>query len=228
MFSDILNLAKAYVTYEEITDYKKLLKELYNKLDEYNTGSTKKMQLVFFEAAVEHVLRICRTLRQPRGNILLIGVGGSGKQTLSMLSSYILDYEIYQIELTRNYGLEAFREDLKKMMDITGVQGKHLSFIFPDTHISNEGFLEDINSILNTGEVTNLYLPEDIEQIIDNLRPEVVEKMRLPDSKDLIYSTFVQRVRDRLHVVLCMSPVGESLRIRCRKFPSLVNCATLD
>ena len=228
MFSSVLNLSKAVVIYEEITDNKKLLKELYIKLDEYNTTNTKKMNLVFFEIAVDHVLRISRTLRQPRGNMLLIGVGGSGKQTLTILASYILSYSLYQIELTKNYNLDSFREDLKKMMEITGVEGKNLAFILTDTQISSESFLEDINSILNTGEVTSLFEKEDVDGIVNRLRPEVVGKMKLPDSSDVIYSTFIERVRDKLHIVLCMSPVGETLRIRCRKFPSLVNCATLD
>ena len=228
MFSSILNLNKPIAFYEEIIDNKKLLKELYIKLDEFNTTSTKKMNLVFFEIAVEHVIRITRTLKQPRGNMLLIGVGGSGKQTLTILSAYILSYALYQIELTRNYTLDSFREDLKKMMEITGVEGKNLAFILADTQISSESFLEDINSILNTGEITSLFEKEDVDGIVNRLRPEVVGKMKLPDSNDVIYSTFVQRVRDKLHIVLCMSPVGETLRIRCRKFPSIVNCATLD
>jgi len=42
------------------------------------------------------------------------------------------------------------------------------------------------------------------------------------------YGTFVERVRNNLHLVLCMSPVGDQLRVRCRKFPSLVDCCTLD
>lgn len=40
--------------------------------------------------------------------------------------------------------------------------------------------------------------------------------------------TFNERVRERLHITLCMSPVGDSLRVRCRMFPSLVNCCTLN
>jgi dynein heavy chain, axonemal len=43
-----------------------------------------------------------------------------------------------------------------------------------------------------------------------------------------VYSFFVDRVRDNLHVVLTMSPVGASLRVRMRMFPSLVNCCTID
>jgi len=52
--------------------------------------------------------------------------------------------------------------------------------------------------------------------------------MKRPETKDGIYQTFIERVRDNFHIILCMSPVGDALRIRCRKFPSLVNCCTLD
>lgn len=38
----------------------------------------------------------------------------------------------------------------------------------------------------------------------------------------------MERVRENLHIILCMSPVGDALRIRCRKFPSLIDCCTLD
>lgn len=34
--------------------------------------------------------------------------------------------------------------------------------------------------------------------------------------------------RNNLHIVLCMSPVGNAFRTRCRMFPSLVNCCTID
>ena len=38
----------------------------------------------------------------------------------------------------------------------------------------------------------------------------------------------MKRVRQNFHICLCMSPVGNTLRVRCRQFPSLVNCCTLD
>ena len=46
--------------------------------------------------------------------------------------------------------------------------------------------------------------------------------------RDAIFAFFINRVRSNLHVVLCMSPVGDSFRSRCRMFPSLVNCCTID
>ena len=90
-----------------------------------------------------------------------------------------------------------------------------------------ESFLEDINNILNTGEITNLYQKEDFEKMINALS-KVNREMKRPETKDYIYQTFIERVRDNFHIILCMSPVGDQLRIRCRKFPSLVNCCTLD
>lgn len=90
-FGDLLKLDAPIKYYEEIKDRAKLFKVLNSMLDEYNIGSSNKMNLVFFQDAIEHILRIARVLRQPRGNIMLIGVGGSGKQSLIRLSSYMLE-----------------------------------------------------------------------------------------------------------------------------------------
>jgi dynein heavy chain len=70
-------------------DVPKLMKVLTNYLEEYNISSSVKMNLVFFEDAILHLIKILRTIRQPRGNIMLIGVGGSGKQSLIKLGAYI-------------------------------------------------------------------------------------------------------------------------------------------
>lgn len=43
-----------------------------------------------------------------------------------------------------------------------------------------------------------------------------------------LFNLFIQRVRDQLHVALAMSPIGDAFRNRLRKFPSLVNCCTID
>ena len=64
---------------------------------EYNMASSGKLELVFFKETVEHILKIFRVLSQPRGNAMLIGVGGSGKQSLSKLSSFIANCQISQL-----------------------------------------------------------------------------------------------------------------------------------
>ncbi len=103
LFTDILKLDSGVSIYEEVTDQRKLYKILENKQQDYNFSSNDKLDLVFFADAVEQILRICRILRQPMGNAMLIGVGGSGKQSLSKLASFIMKSQKYQIELVKNY-----------------------------------------------------------------------------------------------------------------------------
>ena len=79
LFGDLLRLDSDNKDYEEIKDLAKLIKVLEDKLDDYNLDFNSKTKLVFFEDAIDHILRISRVLRQPRGNAMLIGVGGSGK-----------------------------------------------------------------------------------------------------------------------------------------------------
>ena len=228
MFGDLLKLDAPVKLYEEMKEKSKLIKVLEDKQEEHNMSATTKLNLIFFDDAVDHILRISRILRQPRGNAMLIGVGGSGKQSLARLSSFILNNQVFQIELTKNYNSDAFKTDIMKLMMKTGVERQQVTFIFTDSQIAHEVFLEYINNILNSGEIPNIFAKkEDFDEVINNVRPYNKEMKRI-DSTEVIFNTFIQLVRDNLHIVLCMSPVGENLRVWCRKFPSLVNCCTLD
>jgi len=223
-FGDVLKIDAGRI-YEEIRDQNKLIKGLEGMLEEYNDISENlKMNLVFFEDAVLHLLRIMRSLRQPRGNIMLIGVGGSGKQSLVRLASYMYGMEFKQIEIKKDYKEKDFNEFIKELMFKSGVMGKEIAFTMTDSQILKESFLEDINNVLNTGEVPNLMLSEDK----DYINQELPNQIKIEGSQEIIMQEFVKRVREKFHICLCMSPVGNDLRIRCRQFPSLVNCCTLD
>ena len=82
--------------------------------------------------------------------------------------------------------------------------------------------------MLNTGEVPNLFKKkEEIDDILNRIRPSAIKNKKV-DSPESLWSFFISNIRSNLHIVLCMSPAGDSLRVRCRKFPSLINCCTLD
>ena len=90
-----------------------------------------------------------------------------------------------------------------------------------------ESFLEDINNILNTGDITGLYEPADFNRMVECLTP-LLKKKKIAESKDNIKQQYIESLRDQFHIILCMSPVGEQLRVRSRMFPALVSCCTLD
>jgi len=100
-------------------------------------------------------------------------------------------------------------------------------FLFSDTQIVQESFLEDINNLLNSGEIPNLFPADEKAQICDELAPRAREA-KVGENRDQIYSYFVQLCRENLHIVLAFSPVGEQFRNRCRQFPSIINCCTID
>jgi dynein heavy chain len=62
-FGDLLKLDSPGQNYEFILDKPKLLKSLHGSLDEYNMSNSNKMNLVLFDDALEHILRIARCLK---------------------------------------------------------------------------------------------------------------------------------------------------------------------
>lgn len=63
---------------------------------------------------------------------------------------------------------------MKNLMFRTGIDGEKVSFVMTDTQIISESFIEDINNMLNTGEIPNLYLPEDKDKIVNSVREIVI------------------------------------------------------
>ena len=107
-------------------------------------------------------------------------------------------------------------------MKLGGIEQKETVFMYSDTQILKESMVEDISNILNNGEVPNLFPPEEKMKIIEEMSSYVAGT---PNEK---YAYFVQQCKKNLHLVICMSPVGEAFRRRLRTFPALVNCTTID
>ncbi|XP_059156869.1 dynein axonemal heavy chain 2-like isoform X2 [Physella acuta] len=225
LFGDFMHPENVY---EDIQHAEKLKKFMLEQLNDYNnTPNTVSMDLVLFRDAIEHISKIVRVIRQPRGNMLLIGIGGSGRQSLTRLASFLCDYSVFQIEVSKIYRKQEFRDDLKKLYSLAGVTNKPTVFLFNDIQAVEEDFFEDINNILSSGEVPNLYKSDEFEEVKNALMDDV-KKLGLDESTQSVFNFLIDRVRANLHVVLCMSPIGEAFRNRMRMFPAFVNCTTID
>ncbi|KAF6093352.1 dynein axonemal heavy chain 9 [Phyllostomus discolor] len=212
--------------YMPVPSWELLAQTLVDALESHNEVNTV-MDLVLFEDAMQHVCRINRILEAPRGNALLVGVGGSGKQSLTRLAAFISSMDVFQITLRKGYQIADFKMDLASLCLKAGVKNLSTVFLMTDAQVANEKFLVLINDLLASGEVPDLYSDDEVENIINNMKNEV-KSQGLVDNRENCWKFFIERVRRQLKVTLCFSPVGNKLRVRSRKFPAIVNCTTID
>ncbi|KAJ9459042.1 Dynein-1-beta heavy chain [Diplonema papillatum] len=214
--------------YEELADLEKARRVLQDYLSTHNHTAKKQMDLVIFTYVLEHVSRISRVIKLPFGHCLLIGVGGSGRQSCTRLAAHIAEYKCLQPQVTKGFSRTDWLDNLRAFLRSAGMKGESTVYLLTDTQIVEEEFLEDICNILNTGEVPSLMQPEDLDHINEALRQSAKEHGCESHSKEVVYNFFVERCKVLCHIVMAFSPVGSTLRSRLRKFPSLVNCSTID
>ncbi|XP_049715504.1 dynein axonemal heavy chain 9 isoform X5 [Elephas maximus indicus] len=212
--------------YMPVQSWELLTQTLVEALENHNEVNTV-MDLVLFEDAMRHICHINRILESPRGNALLVGVGGSGKQSLTRLAAFISSMDVFQITLRKGYHIPDFKVDLAGLCLKAGVKNLSTVFLMTDAQVADERFLVLINDLLASGEIPDLYSDDEVENIISNVKNEV-KSQGLVENRENCWKFFIDRVKRQLKVTLCFSPVGNKLRIRSRKFPAIVNCTAIN
>eukprot|EP00929_Paragymnodinium_shiwhaense_P077089 TRINITY_DN3967_c2_g1_i1.p1 TRINITY_DN3967_c2_g1~~TRINITY_DN3967_c2_g1_i1.p1 ORF type:complete len:3070 (-),score=1029.42 TRINITY_DN3967_c2_g1_i1:156-9119(-) len=213
-------------TYDKIPDANILSDLLGEALREYNENNAA-MDLVLFQDAMCHVGRVCRIITSTPGHPLMVGVGGSGRQSLSRLSSYTCMYTTMVIVISGNYGMNDLKTDLQAMYTKAGVKDEGVMFLFTDGQITNEKFLVYINDLLASGDIADLYAQDEKDAIRNAVRSGC-KGAGIQDTPENLWSFFISRIRRNLHMSLCFSPVGDNMRNRAKKFPALVTCTVID
>lgn len=91
------------------------------------------MNLVLFEFAVDHMIRINRILRMDQGHALLVGLGGSGRQSLTKLTAHIREYSLFQVEIQKNFSQEMWKELMQNLLKQVGLDQKETVFLISDS-----------------------------------------------------------------------------------------------
>ena len=197
--------------------------------NESAAGRNRKLDLVLFDAAIKHVARITRALTLPRGNLLLVGVGGSGKQSLTRLSAFVANHTFAFLTMSKGFGVNQLFDAIREQY-LASTTGRCVTMLFTDGDIKQEIFLEYINSFLSNGEIPGLFQADQRDAVLNEMR--VVAKkdpmVKMEDTPDWLWKYFVNRARERLHFVLCFSPAGPKFRERARQFPSLISTCVIN
>ena len=123
--------------------------------------------------------------------------------------------------ITKTYKEQSWKDDIKKLLKQAGSKQIPTVFLVSDSQIIKESYLEDVCSILNSGEVQGIMTQEDHEEIFTDLKYLLKEK-NLGENRDSVSAFFNQNVRENLHIVLAFSPVGSKFRNRCRMVRFLI------
>lgn len=125
---------------------------------------------------------------------MLVGVGGSGKQSLTRLASFIAGHDQFQIAITKTYNDNALFDDFRSLYINTGQKNLHTTFILTDLEIKSDGFLEYFNSFLSTGEISGLFAKDEMDgmfcAIYNSCQPAICD-LRFEPMPSRLSSTFM-------------------------------------
>ncbi|XP_046434442.1 dynein heavy chain, cytoplasmic isoform X5 [Neodiprion pinetum] len=184
--------------------------------------------LVLFDEVLDHVLRIDRIFRQPQGHLLLIGVSGAGKTTLSRFVAWMNGLSIFQIKVHNKYTGEDFDEDLRQVLRRSGCKDEKIAFILDESNVLDSGFLERMNTLLANGEVPGLFEGDEYTTLMTQCKEGAQREGLMLDSNEELYKWFTGQVMRNLHVVFTMNPSTDGLKDRAATSPALFNRCVLN
>ena len=190
------------------------------------------INVVLFDQMVEFLLKVLRIIKQPFSHCIMIGIEGCGKEALCKLAVCLANFQYHQIKFDANYTQEDWNQDMKHLLNTSGIDLKEIVFHLKHNQIIKESFLDDLNCLVNNGEIQNLFSKDDYESIIQqvSLRIQSVhKKTSLSGSggdntgvkehqsgtsvnSQLALGEFSSKCRENLKIVLNFTPTGANLR----------------
>ncbi|KAL5256854.1 hypothetical protein ACHWQZ_G011949 [Mnemiopsis leidyi] len=230
MFSDFhiqLSSEETVKRYRIVPDYKQLIQTLTDMQNRFNVSESQDYHLVFFHDAVQHLVRLCRALRNKGLHVIQLGVGGTGRSASARLATFICGSSYHELNIRRNYTLFDLRDDLKAILLKCGSQKKMCTLFISELHILQDEFMCDIEELMGGGQIQHWFDNEEKEYIVSAMknRQDAVSEN---NNSNHIWSTFISNIYQCLHIVISISPNGSNFRRYCRMHPAILSNCFID
>ncbi|XP_029699181.1 cytoplasmic dynein 2 heavy chain 1 isoform X3 [Takifugu rubripes] len=176
----------------------------------------RELDLLLFREVCEFVSRVDRVLSRPGGSLLLAGRSGVGRHTATYLVSHMHGCTLFTPKVSRGYSLKHFSSDLRAVMQLAGIEGQQVVLLLEDYQFVHSSFLEMVNSLLSSGEIPGLYMPEELDPLLSCLKDAASQD----GFTGPLYNYFSYRVQQNLHIVLIMDCSHSNFSINCESNPA--------
>lgn len=221
LFSNWLSLSYEPVDEEELASFiRERLKIFAEEILDVN--------LVLYDDAIDHILRIDRVLKQPQGHLILVGPSSTGKTSLTKFVSWINGLKIVQLGVSRDYTLEKFDEVLKGLLMRSGIQGESICFIVDESTILDGAFLERMNSLLANSQIQEIFDQDEYNTLLSMCKDQVQARGLLLDTVDELFGWFTQQVANNLHIVFTINDPNDTSSPQIISSPALFNRCVLN
>ena len=184
----------------------------------------KDLNMLLFPEIIDHIASAERILTKPGGNMLLIGDSGVGRRTSTTLACFMLRIQMKTINLSQKYNQDTFANDMKEILKIAGVDGKAICLYLEDHQFLISSFLEDINGLLSSGDISGLFTLQDKDQLLQPLK----EKYHQSGYTGTLWDYYLSRVKNNLHIVLSMNYKHPLYALRTESNPAIFNACEIN
>lgn len=224
--------------YAEQRDAGGLRAGLEAELGRYNKTHAR-MELVLFEGAVAHVCRIARVLGLPRGNLVLLGAGGSGRRSLARLAAFAAGLRLVTFghpparstrpQAPADGAWSAARQTWRELHAAVALHGEACVLLIDESAVTDVRVLGDLDRFLSSGRVPGLHSAEEAGALAAAVAPEL-RAAGLHDGAEACGAHAQQKVWALVHVVLLVDAAAlvDVARRRERFLPSLLAHAAVD
>ena len=220
LFSNLLSRKYEYVDKDELESF------IESRLQTYYEEECD-AALILHDKALEHILRIDRVLQQPQGHMLLIGLAGSGKTSLTKFVCWMNGVTIFQPAVHKRYTLVDFDNDLRAILKRC-CKGEKICLLLNEGCIMDTSFLERMNTLLANSEIPGLFEGDEYLSLMSSCKEVSLRAGLNLESHDELYKWFSHQVMKNLHVVFTMNPPEEGFASKTTASPALFNRCVLN